>query len=349
VNGLARAENKIARICWNTAGWRKPSGRAGKSRNKKAYEYLAGFGHEEWLLDTSKLINGWHYSYLQPIGSHHSRYIGKSFNIFLYSINKDTRRRWWIGQIRDAEVTTAEQSEQIYRVYEKNGWMREMEEQLRSVNAAVSEFRKPKPEQFVVIRFRPKSLDLLDTPMEFSRDDPAVSSTYYVLLNKKQAPKLLANKKQFTFVPGHREKKHGANINYEKQSANVDLIQNRMQTAIFRQLAKEYGNSNVGTENKTVNGSEIDVVVRLKHGEFLFYEIKTSFSVRLNIREALGQLLEYAYYPPAINVMKLIIVSDKAITPQIEIYLDTLRKRFDLPIHYQRYDPENEALEMILH
>jgi hypothetical protein len=46
------AENKIARICWYTNYWQRPSGREGKSRNKKDYEKVTGYGHEEWLLDT---------------------------------------------------------------------------------------------------------------------------------------------------------------------------------------------------------------------------------------------------------------------------------------------------------
>ncbi len=89
-------EEKIARICWNTNLWQKPSGPIGKSRNKKAYEYITGYGHEEWLLDTEKIIDGYHYSYLQAIGAHRDKYIGEKFHISLYSINNDTKERWWI-------------------------------------------------------------------------------------------------------------------------------------------------------------------------------------------------------------------------------------------------------------
>ena len=75
------AEDKIARICWNTEGWRNPSGPQGKSKNKRAYEHRVGYGHEEWLLDTTKLINGWDYAYLPPIGLHRQKYVGQAFNI----------------------------------------------------------------------------------------------------------------------------------------------------------------------------------------------------------------------------------------------------------------------------
>lgn len=39
---------KVARLCWNTNEWRRPSGRKGKSKSNDAYENEMGFGHEEW-------------------------------------------------------------------------------------------------------------------------------------------------------------------------------------------------------------------------------------------------------------------------------------------------------------
>lgn len=43
-------EKKVARIVWNTEGWRKPSGLKGKAGGA-TYERTVGFGHDEWLLD----------------------------------------------------------------------------------------------------------------------------------------------------------------------------------------------------------------------------------------------------------------------------------------------------------
>lgn len=58
---------KIARICYNDEGWLFPSGRKDKAVNKDSYEQKNGFGHEEWLLDFSKIIDGYHYGFLQPL------------------------------------------------------------------------------------------------------------------------------------------------------------------------------------------------------------------------------------------------------------------------------------------
>jgi hypothetical protein len=342
----AMTKDKIARICWNTDGWRKPSGPLGKSKHAKAYERRARFGHEEWLLDTMKLIDGWHYGYLQPIGLHRDKYVGQTFNISLYSIENDTRTRWWVGRILDVLVTSPETSRDVYLRYKRQGWVQEMEEQLRSVGADVASFQRTKPEDFFVVQFRPISLDLLDSPMRFSKDDPVVTANYYILLNQHQAPRLLGNEKQFIFVAGHRKRKYATTSAYDERSTEIDLAHNRLQSAIYKHLSDTLGEASVGTELSTgYYGTRVDVVVRGKGNTFTFYEIKVSYSIRLCIREALGQLLEYAYYPGAENAWKLVVVSDRPITTEAQQYLASLRQRFGLPIYYQRYDPEKAVLE----
>lgn len=196
-----------------------------------------------------------------------------------------------------------------------------------------------------MIRFSPRSLELLDTPLEFSRRDPAVKAAYYVLLNKKKTPKLISSKKQFIFCTGHTKRKGATELSYEAHASNIDLVHNRIQTKIYQQLAKKFGKGNVGTEIDAGYGSLIDIVVKESNGKFIFYEIKTSYSVRLSIRDALAQLLEYAYYPNRNNATKIVVVSPNAVTKEAQSYLEHLRHRFSIPVYYQRYDPEQEALE----
>ncbi|MBT9538121.1 MAG: hypothetical protein IVZ94_08315 [Nitrospirae bacterium] len=298
-------EDKIARICWNTNGWRKPSGMAGKSKNKEAYEYRFGYGHEEWLLDTTKNYKGYHYAFLQPIGLHREKYRGQTFNISLYSINEETKKRWWPGRIRNVTVTTKQESQEAYVAYKKNGWLTEMEEQLRSVGGKVQAFSKTKPEDFFVI---PTFLPLRSAI--------------------------------FIFRQGHTQKKGATESSYEAHSSNIDLVHNRIQTRIYQQLAKKFGKDNVGTELNAGYGSLNDVVIKESNGKFIFYEKKTSYSVRLRIRDALAQLLEYAYYPNRNNATKIVVVSPDAVTKEAQSYLEHLRHRFGIPVYYQRYDPE---------
>lgn len=62
-------DEKIARICWNIQSWKKPSGPLGKSKDTNSFEVNPGFGHEEWIFDFEKLIDGYKYSFLEPLNT----------------------------------------------------------------------------------------------------------------------------------------------------------------------------------------------------------------------------------------------------------------------------------------
>ena len=79
------------------------------------------------------------------------------------------------------------------------------------------------------------------------------------------------------------------------------------------------------------------------------YEIKTTNSLVGCIREALSQLLEYAYYPNVNNASKLVIVSQNCIDQNSQQYIKRLRETFNIPIYYQRFHIESKALESQLH
>lgn len=313
----------------------KPSGRVGKSKNKGAYENINGYGHEEWLLDTTKVIGGYHYSYIQAIGKYREKYLGKKFDISVYSINDETKQRWWIGEIQDVVVVGEKESREVYKTYKANGWYKEMLSQLRAVGANVDEFKENvRPDIFAVIKYKPKNLNLLDQPLEFSHNDPAVTSNYYVLLNKNRDPKLI-NSKTFTFKSGHKAGKASVKKSYKDHNGKINLSHNKLQTKLYKELASEYGKENVGTEITCGYGNRIDVVVK-NGAKYSLYEIKTSLSVKSCIREAIGQLLEYAYFYESINIDKLIVASSAEIKKSEQEYLDKLNKLYGFDIGYRK-------------
>jgi hypothetical protein len=334
-------EDKIARICWNTNYWQKPSLREGKSRNKKAYEKVTGYGHEEWLLDTEKTIGDYHYAYLQAIGAHRDKYVENEFNISLYSINDVTKERWWVGKIKNVIVTTPEQSKKIYKIYQQNKWLKEMESQLKEVGADVDDFKTIPKEFFSTIKYKPSDLYLLDEPKRFERTDPAVTSDYYNLKNKIANPVLVQG--GFVFSPGHSKGKERTKRTYNSSEKDNDLFHNRMQTSIFKQLCKKCGKNNVGTEQDTGFGSRVDIAVKAEDSSMIFYELKTSNSIRKCIREGLSQLMEYSFFPDKTNASKLVIVSQNKIDENNKCYLNTLRTKYKIPVYYQKFNTETNA------
>jgi len=151
---------------------------------------------------------------------------------------------------------------------------------------------------------------------------------------------------KFEFRAGHNARKTGvitAGAAAKPQTAT--LLHNEIQNQIYESLAAQYGKASVGTEVPTGDGTAIDVVV--KTDQFCwFYEIKTGSSVRVCIRQAIPQLLEYAYWQAdGSRADKLIIVSLLKLTPQAAAYLDFLRQRFKLDIYYEQFQIKPSATE----
>ena len=143
--------------------------------------------------------------------------------------------------------------------------------------------------------------------------------------------------KPFVFVKGHAPKKTGkVLVTAPTTEVEADLLHNAMQTKLYNQLVVSYGGDCVGTENSSGSGTAIDLVVQTSTFRW-FYEIKTTDSVKACIRQAIPQLLEYAYWQGDVTrASKLIIVGPKPITFEGETYLKFLRDTFNLHFYYEQ-------------
>lgn len=121
------------------------------------------------------------------------------------------------------------------------------------------------------------------------------------------------------------------------EETDVTHIHYRMQLSLYDSLVAALGPDKVSCEGATSSGRPADIIVSLPDGYELF-EIKTALAPRDCVREALGQLLEYAYWPgsPAFNA--LWIVGPSPIDSETQEHLDGLRNRFGIPLCY-RHQP----------
>lgn len=149
------------------------------------------------------------------------------------------------------------------------------------------------------------------------------------------APVAVPTETSFVFKAGCSTKAASAKATTTEKELDIDLRHNELQKALYDRLASKYGEDNVGTERPSGVGTKVDVVVR-QGSEYWFYEIKTALTPRACIREALGQLLEYAFWPGAQEPIRLIVVGECALDEDGAEYLSRLKKRFSLPIEYEQ-------------
>ena len=156
---------------------------------------------------------------------------------------------------------------------------------------------------------------------------------YVEVINRKNI-----DVEEFLFSPNFKFKKRDyklpqiRNISSTEKSINIKIRHSLLQKKLYDLLIKKYGEENVSYENP-LGKNRIDMVVR-NGGSIYFYEVKVALSAKACIRESLGQILEYAYYPDKNNAEKLFIVGEFPLDEYTNKYLLTLRSRFNISVSY---------------
>lgn len=145
-----------------------------------------------------------------------------------------------------------------------------------------------------------------------------------------------SDQKGFSFQAGCTEKSATTTATLAERELNITLKHNLMQAALCRRLIAKHGKENVADEHPSGLGTKIDVVVRRGTDEYWYYEIKTALSPRACLREALGQVLEYAYWPGSREASQLIICGETPLDDDGAAYLRRLKERFRLPLEYEQ-------------
>ena len=116
---------------------------------------------------------------------------------------------------------------------------------------------------------------------------------------------------------------------------SVDLRHNALQMALYGELVAEFGHGRVAAEQPAPGGGRIDLVVQTGAARTL-YEIKTASSARGCVREALGQLLDYACWPGRPPVERVVVAGAAPATAVVNFYLDRLNEKFPVPLAYRQ-------------
>jgi hypothetical protein len=178
---------KVARLTWNELGWKLPSGIVGKSSLKGTHEADFGYGHEEWLFDDTKLVDGYQYGFLEPIREGQAGNANKTFPIWLYSINGATKKRYWIGEIKKAIVIDETEAALIKQKYQELGWLKLMEKEITASGANKVDLSNTTGLNLFNIKFKPEDLIINKEPVELAADHPANKVTKYSFANFTEA------------------------------------------------------------------------------------------------------------------------------------------------------------------
>ena len=168
-----------------------------------------------------------------------------------------------------------------------------------------------------------------------------ILSTFDQLLNiyeevetepiKKVEPK--QKKGKFKFDLKSKKLPQKSSYNTIEQEINVDARHSYLQNKLYHHLVSIYSKGTVGLENQ-INGNRIDIVVKTAKDSYIFYEVKTGSSAKSCIRQAMGQLFEYAFWNNSEIEVSMVIAGEFEMDQTTSKYIEFIRNNFNIPISY---------------
>jgi hypothetical protein len=134
-------------------------------------------------------------------------------------------------------------------------------------------------------------------------------------------------------APKHRPRRRLLRAGAVELPGLHDLVQDRLMEYLLALHPRHRIKREVSIKE---HGTRIDVVRQRPDKSRIFYEVKVLPTLRACIREALGQLLEYAHWPDKQLAAGLVIVSYHASDMNTMAYLTKLGEVYGLPIEYLR-------------
>jgi hypothetical protein len=329
---MTPAENSyIARICYNSHGWTRPSGDAWRHESG-SFAQNHKYGHEEWLLDFTTLIDGWKFGSIE-VGHPRRRLAGEQVDVFLYTIRPD-KTRVLVGRINPCFVLTEDQAESAIKVFKSSGWLSRMMDEVNAVGGKLDVLRRERPSDIVTVKFRHEAYQPVGGVVA-ERGSWITERPRYQFMELPVDVRALWG---FSPDDGAAERRTEPSERSAVESGPILYRHNEIQNRLAALLRMHYA-------SVVMEVGHVDIRVedpRLR----AFIEVKATTDPRLAIREALGQLLEYALFGAATSaeLPRLVVAAPGASTPTVAEYLQSLRSRFGLVVDYVQATPDILAL-----
>ena len=296
-----------------------PTGEAAKLETD-TYVAKHGFGHEEWMFNYEWIDGGIKFGHLQPVSPGRARLAGKKIDLLLHAFGPD--RRWYhVGGISDVRVLSDAEAERAYSLFQARGWMDEMVEDLKVLDVDPSPLLTAPPSETFNVAFNPGRAYLADPPQVLTEDDPRKpkSNRYILTESRVQNPEGTV----------HPTKTSLRAVRRAVSETQINLRHTRLQNAVHKRLI------HAGYVVEYERGY-VDLAIRSSTGDALL-ELKTHPTVRACIREAIGQLLEYAHGQRG-RMIKALVVVGRVKPNEVDVgFLMHLRESYGLPLEYWHF------------
>lgn len=347
-------DNRLCKIVWNSNYWIKPMERTWNpsfiNDPNKGYEQKHGFVHEDWLFNPKFIFDGYQYGYIRGIGKLNST-IKLVDTVYLFTINPNTKERFYVGKLYQVESL---QQDEINKDVLKTiqSYKKDMIQELKDTGADYLAFKK---DPYIVnLRFKVEAKEIFPTPLIINSS--WFNSKYFRTAPMKMNDKLydllngLEKQIQFVFNPSSPESKKGGYITHTKEgTTRINKVHDQIEKALYNYLLKSgIKKSQIACDTTSFGGKLADVVVHLRENEFDIYEIKTDTDLRRGLREAIGQLLDYATWEKGLKIKNIYAVLPFVpLSDNIKNFITRLQININLNLDILFYDKSTNKFSSI--
>ena len=340
-------DKRIMRLTWNSNNWETPSGHSWHPKNQGnsavAYEKQYGFGHEEWLFNERFRIDGYQYGYIRGVYNL-SEDVEFLDQITLYTFRYD-KQRCLVGNIHNVEIIEGYEEEKKIESLLAS-YMPSMLDELKDVNADYNRFK----DDYLLpnVKFKWDEADLFNEPLSVDFLDGAEFNRFQAYHLKEELEVLIESefvkKVKFDFQHGKASYKGEYTKSTSDKKIKVKKRHGEITDDLYDYLISQgFKEENISVEKTRVGGAIVDVV--LKHDEeFDLFEVKTRNTALKNIREALGQIFEYALMDREITCKRLVIIGPAELTELEQDYFNRLKDLIQIKLEYWGYRSQEEMI-----
>jgi hypothetical protein len=317
----------VCRIVYSDNGWVRPA--AAFQEAPDSFASTRGFGHEEWLFRDEWTIGGWRYAFIQGVNDSYERLCkeGATFSVTVFTRAPDVGHRY-VARMFGVEVLCPDDARRAVEEFRRRGWFDVMRAEIAAVGGRPEALGDDVLAAHILnLRYRPDRVERLKGMPVAMQDDPVRRIRRYTLCGSKNV-----GLQERVDVTGSHEPKTAAYFRNGTEPSWVTPEHGAMQKILRQELSDEFPHATVRCE---VGG--VDVLLETDR-ERVFFEVKSELCTRRVIREALGQVMEYAFYRPHDDDrdVRLVVVGRSAASKDDLAYLQMLKAKFCIPVDYRQ-------------
>ncbi len=343
-------DRRLMRLTWNTRNWEYPIPHKWKKENQGkrdiAYENQYGFGHEEWLFNSRYRRNGYQYGYIRGI-QQMSESIEFIDEILLFTIDDSkSKNRLLIGSLKNVEIIEGKEEEEIIKLFLQ--YHQDMIEELREVRADYNHLKHNSTIPNVKLKW--ENVNIFCDPILFNQLKGRKYNRFQSYKIENELDAILKDKVKIGYLFSFESGKASTTDEYQKRTKGKETTVKRFHSRITDDLydyffeVKKCNKEQLSAEKTRVGAAIVDFVLK-EDDRISLFEVKTRSMGVLNIREALGQLFEYAFMDQSAKIDQLFIVGPALLNQHELGYLKKLNSISNIKLNYWAYQSEEKELK----